>query len=873
VALAANLEARAGSAPGNSARASVPAREPAVPLIAHDPYFSIWSMADRLTDDATRHWTRAPQPLTSLIRIDGEVSRLMGAEPKGVHPFPQTDVQVWPTTTLYRFDDGAVRVALRFLTPALPADLDLMSRPVTYLTWQVSSTDGKPHEVSILFAASGLLAVHEPGQVVAVSEGPEENFVRSVRVGTVDQPVLERKGDATRIDWGRLILGTGDPKTQLNACEGRAIGAQFQADGSLPPALTEPRPASAEGPALAAIMGLGKVGPDPIEKSLIITYDDIYSIDYMGQPLKPYWARSGTTIDLLLDEAWQRSEEVQVRCQAFDRDLGVDLERMGGPLYARMGALAHRQSLAGGKLVADARGMPLYFPKENTSNGCIGTVDVIYPQFPHLLLLNPELAKASLVPVLDYGASPRWKFPFAPHDLGTYPAATGQVYGGGERTLENQMPVEESGNLLLLAAAIAIIENSPDFVAPYWPQLGQWARYCEEQGFDPANQLCTDDFAGHLARNSNLSIKAILGLAAYGKLAAMRGETDVAERAARTARELARKWMTMADAGDHYRLTFDPRETWSQKYNLVWDKILGLNVFPEEVAAKELAYYAKKLQPFGLPLDSRKAFTKTDWQVWTASMAPDRAGFERLIAPIGRFLEETPDRVPFSDFYWTDSGKDSGMHARPVIGGVFIRLLTDRPTWSKWADKPARLHGAWAPLPTPPSYRVIVPTALEQRSNWLYTTKDPGPDWMSPGTTPAGWQEGPGGFGTRGTPGANVGTVWNTPDIWLRRTFDAPGEHKAEIRLRIHHDEDAEVYINGKLVAKLSGFTTDYQNVRLPPRDPGAPAGNGRNLLAIHCHQTKGGQYIDAGLVELESSTPTPTPTPTGAGDAKPPGR
>jgi hypothetical protein len=309
---------------------------------------------------------------------------------------------------------------------------------------------------------------------------------------------------------------------------------------------------------------------------------------------------------------------------------------------------------------------------------------------PQFLLFGPALAKALVVSNLDYASSPRWKFPFAPHDLGTYPHATGQVYGGGERTEDNQMPVEETGNMLILVAAIAKMEGNADFAGRYWPVLTKWAEYLRDKGFDPENQLSTDDFAGHLAHNVNLSAKAIIALGAFAQLSRLRGDTALAASYRTLAEQFARRWAAEADAGDHFRLAFDQPDTWSQKYNLVWDRVLGLELFPAAVAHKEMAFYRRTQGRYGLALDNRRLYTKLDWITWTATLTGSRADFEALVAPVFDFLNATPHRVAMSDWYWTHDATKTGFQARSVVGGVFLKLLYDQAVWKKWSGSGTR---------------------------------------------------------------------------------------------------------------------------------------------------------------------------------------
>jgi hypothetical protein len=667
-------------------------RPPAVPLVTHDPYFSVWSFSDRLTDDWSRHWTGRIHALCGLARIDGKPYRWAGPYPANVPAMKQVSLEVRPTATIYGFEAGGVRLDVTFRSPLLPDELELVSRPVTYVTFDARSLDGEAREVSIYVDATAEWAVNDAAQPVVWGR-LEATGQELLRIGTKEQPVLAKKGDDLRIDWGHLVLGFPQGMTSATRIgSDRDCRDGFLASGKLPAKDDErmPRPANDAWPVLAGVFDLGVIGKDAISRRFLIAYDDEWSIEHMGKKLRAWWKRDGKSTRELMEKAAEDYQPLSSRCDRFDAGLVEDLKKVGGDAYARIGTLAFRQTLAAHKLVADPQGRPLHFSKENYSNGCIATVDVTYPSAPFFLLFNPKLLQAQLRPVLDYAKSPRWKFPFAPHDLGTYPKANGQVYGGAETSEKDQMPVEECGNMLILMAALARAEGGAEFSREYADLLALWAGYLKAKGLDPENQLCTDDFAGHLARNTNLSLKAIVALGAWAQLSAQLDRLDDATTLRRVSRDMAGEWMKMADDGDHYRLAFDRPGTWSQKYNLVWDGWLGLELFPREVAAKEIAFYLKKQNRYGLPLDNRSTYTKLDWILWTATLAERRADFDALIQPVDRFLNESPSRVPMTDWYHTDSGKMQGFQARSVVGGVFLPMLARPDLRDKWKSTSRR---------------------------------------------------------------------------------------------------------------------------------------------------------------------------------------
>ncbi|MDD4009336.1 MAG: DUF4965 domain-containing protein [Fermentimonas sp.] len=586
----------------------------------------------------------------------------------------QKSVSVLPTQTIYTFDCGDVELDLIFTSPLLMDDLELISRPVSYISYQMRSKDDNSHDVQIYFETTPQWAVHNDSQPVNF-DIIEKNGLKFLKTGTIEQPVLGKKGDDVRIDWGYFYMaGHKDQSSAMNFGDYWSVKQEFKTSGTISETVNEnlSEKMNENMTVLAYSKDLGKVSRDNTTGYIMLGYDDIYSIQYFEKNLKAYWTKDGT-VDIYdaFNSAVKEYSSIMKRCDEFNRTQMYETGKVGGEKYAELTALVYRQAIAAHKLVKDENGTLLFLSKENNSNGSINTMDITYPSSPLFLIYNPDLVKGMLNGILYYSESGKWTKPFAAHDIGTYPIANGQTYGG-------DMPIEETGNALILFAAIAEMEGNADYAAEHWELLTLWTEYLRDYGLDPENQLCTDDFAGHLAHNANLSIKAIMGIASYGKVAEMLGKTDVAKEYLQIAKDMAVEWEKMANDGDHYRLTFDRPGTWSQKYNLVWDRLLGFNVFDPQIIEKEMAYYKTLQNEYGLPLDNRATYTKTDWIMWTATLTGDRNDFDTLIDYVYKYANETNSRVPISDWHDTITAERMNFKARSVVGGYYMKLLEDK---------------------------------------------------------------------------------------------------------------------------------------------------------------------------------------------------
>ena len=648
-------------------------RAASVPLVLHDPFFSIWSSADHLYDHDTVHWSGAKQQMRGYLTVDGKRYSFLGYLDVN-EVLPQKSIDVTATATEYVFENNEVKLTCRFTSPLLLDDMVLVSRPCTYIDFEVEKKSAS--EVVLDLEVYADLVRQNQDRVIGFL-GKRDEFSYGYMGRAVQFP-LGGSDDRVSINWGYAYVASQEKTAEFSYNELREK--------------------------LCVRMNL----EDKKETGVILAYDDLLSINYFGQWRKAYWTTKYNTILDAIAAAFADKKEVLARAKALDADMEAKAYEIGGESYVYLCNMSYRQAIAAHKLITDEDGNVLFLSKENASNGCIGTVDVSYPSIPLFMLYDTEYVKGMLRPIFKFAEYDVWEYDFAPHDVGRYPYAWGQVYAYnkayGDTAPEKhiwdgckngvfppfytypagcdvydiafQMPVEECGNMLIMMAAVCKADGNAEFATPYWETLKLWKNYLVKYGADPGGQLCTDDFAGHLEHNVNLSVKAIMGIEAYAILAEMLGEKEEADKHHKLAKEMAQDWEVRADAGDHYALAFGRPDTWSLKYNLVWDKLWNSNLFSEEVYKKELSYYIKQAKTYGIPLDSRRNYTKSDWLLWCAAMSDDKEQTEKIIAPIARYLEEVKEyRIPFGDWYETETGEYHHFIARSVQGGIFMPMM------------------------------------------------------------------------------------------------------------------------------------------------------------------------------------------------------
>ena len=655
---------------------------PAYPLFVKDPYFSFWAQSETLNEKDVIFWTGTEKKLYGYVKVDGEVYSFLG-NAKNCKRAEQVSLSITAFTTDYTFKAGKAELTLSFVSPLPPDFFLLLSCPVCYMKYEVKG----PQNTEIIFAVDQNVCYN--GEEKSVRGGSAKmSGYETAFFGLKRQLALSDDSDRFGADWGYWYLsGERAYYSSLNSFE------KYLSEGK--------EPEAEKNESHKVLFSSSKAAKGKI----MLGFDDTVSINYFGDFLKGYYLEDRTIFDAL-EETFAKSEEIDAYLAKFDKQLRESASRYGEEyiniLYASL-----RQSVGAHKLVKDRQGQPVFLSKECYSNGCIGTVDVSYPSMPLYVLYNPELVRAMLRPVFKFAKMPVWKYDFAPHDVGAYPNCCGQVYGLRDNctdkylgdmldiretqtrfpiwklpssadiySYESQMPVEESANILIMLAAAYKADGGLNIVNEEFGTLEKWTEYLVNFGLKPENQLCTDDFSGHLKNNLNLAIKAVVGIACFAELCKAVNYKDKYDKYRKIAESYAVEITEFCNKFSHSPLTWDAgEETYSLKYNLAFDKILGLNLFPESLRESEVEYYITKSNEYGIPLDGRAEFTKSDWLVWTACLTNSVEKSKKILSGIDKYLKESEDRLPFGDWYETKTGRLIGFRNRTVQGGCFILLL------------------------------------------------------------------------------------------------------------------------------------------------------------------------------------------------------
>jgi len=318
-------------------------------------------------------------------------------------------------------------------------------------------------------------------------------------------------------------------------------------------------------------------------------------------------------------------------------------------------SLSARQAFGATQLVGNTTKQYLFL-KEISSDGNVQTVDVIFPFHPILIYLEPSLVKLMLDPLFENQESGQYPNTYSMHDLGAhYPNGTGHPDG-----LDEKQPLEECGNMLIMTLAYAQRTNDNAYLTQHYKILDQWTQYLIQEALIPADQISTDDFAGSLANQTNLALKGIIGIEAMAVIANLTGNIADGTNYTNIAHSYINQWQTLGVAQDatppHTTLGYGLNDTHGLLYNLYGDKLLNLGLVPQNIYDMQSTFYPTVADKYGVPLDTRHNYTKSDWEMWTAAIASTSTQ-QMFISDLALWINETPTNRAFTDLYDAQTGE------------------------------------------------------------------------------------------------------------------------------------------------------------------------------------------------------------------------
>lgn len=661
-----------------------PARPPAIPLAVKSPYLNVLQIGNNgenkgnLAGQWPQFWAGQTIGWAGLIRVDDKTYTWMGAP--GPEIVTQTAFEYTSTKSIFTLQAGGkVELKVTFLSPVTPDDLERQSLVFSYLNVDVRSIDGNAHMVQLYSDISAEWVAGDHSAFAQWEYGLTDDNIAYHRVYRQTQLLFSETAD--QADWGYWYWATKNvPGLTYQSGADKDVRTTFANSGRLGNIQdTKFRPINQDYPVFGFAVDLGSItGSTATLFTIGLVQENAIQFasatGIIGLP--SLWTSSLASETAAVSFFYNDFETATGLATALDSKISTDSLAAAGQDYLTINSISTRQAFAATQLVGNSTKKYL-FMKEISSDGNVQTVDVIYPFYPIIMYLQPSLAKILLDPLFENQESGLYPKKSSMHDLGAhYPNATGHSDG-----LDEPQPLEECGNMLIMTLAYAQRANDISYLAQHYNILKQWTGYLVEEALIPAEQMSTDDFAGSLANQTNLALKGIIGIQSMAIIAHLTGNEADSATYRNIAQDYISKWQVLGIAYNemppHSTLSYGQNTSHGILYNLYADSLLNLNFVPRSVYEMQSNFYPTVKRRYGVPLDTRHDYTKSDWQMWAAAIASPETR-DIFISDLAKWLAETPTNRGFTDFYETETGdwpKDVAHFAsRPVVGGHFALL-------------------------------------------------------------------------------------------------------------------------------------------------------------------------------------------------------